>query len=104
MPYKRFYIGKPSPIRSLTEMRTTKETVFFKWQDSDGGESDIHSYRIISVEGFWGEHHSLGTVEVPEFTHIGRAAGKTYSYKIVPINAVAEGDSPETFEARTQSP
>ena len=54
LPYKRFYIGKPSPIRSLTEMRTTKETVFFKWQDSDGGESDIHSYRIISVEGFWG--------------------------------------------------
>ena len=103
LPHKRLYIGKPSPVRSLTEMRTTKDTVFFKWEDPDGGESEIHSYRIIIVERSGREYHFLHTVAIPEFTHGAREAGKTYRYKIVPINAVAEGDSPETFEARTQS-
>ena len=104
LPYTCLYIGKPSPIRSLTQTTATKDTITLKWEDPDGGESEIHAYRIISVTGFWEEDRVLGTVKKPEFTHQHLEPGKTYRYKIVPINDVAEGDSPETFEVRTQSP
>ena len=104
LPHTRLYIGKPSPIRSLTETTATRDTIILKWEDPDSGESELHSYRIIRVTGFWGEDRALGTVKEPEFTHQRLDPGKNYRYKIVPINVVAEGDSPETFEVRTQSP
>ena len=100
----RLYIGKPSPVRSLVQTTATRDTIVLKWEDPDGGESEIRSYRIIDVTGFWAEGRVRGMVKNPEFTHYRLESGKTYRYKIVPINDVAEGGSPETFEVRTQSP
>ena len=104
LPNTRLYIGKPSPVRALVQTTATRDTIVLKWEDPDGGESEIHSFRIIDVTGFFAEARVLGTVKEPEFTHHRLESGKTYRYKIVPINDVAEGDSPETFEVRTQSP
>ena len=111
LPYTRLYVGKPSPIRSLTETTATKDTIMLKWEDPDNGESEIHSYRVIivagrviSVTGFWGEERVLGTVKNPNFVHTGLEPGRNHRYKIVPINDVSEADSTETFEVRTQSP
>jgi hypothetical protein len=104
MPNTRLYIGKPSPICALVQTTATRDTIVLKWEDPDGGESEIGSYRIIDVTGFFAEDRVLGTVKEPEFTHHRLESGKTYRYKIVPINDVAEGDSPETLEVRTQSP
>ena len=103
LPHTRLYIGKPSPIRSFTETTTTKDTIILRWEDPDGGESEIRSYRIISVTAFWEDNKVLATVKEPEFTHQYLEPGRSYRYKIVPINSVAEGDSPETFEVGTQS-
>ena len=104
LPNTRLYIGKPSPVRALVQTTATRDTILLKWEDPDGGESEIHSYGIIDVTGFFAEDRVLGTVKEPEFTDHRLESGKTYRYKIVPINDVAEGDSPETFEVRTQSP
>ena len=102
LPHTRLYIGKPSPVRSLAETTASRDTITLRWEDPDGGESEIHSYRVIGVTGFWGSDRVLGTVTGPEFTHNRLEPGRTYRYRIVPINDVAEGDSPETFEVRTQ--
>ena len=103
LPHPNLYKGKPSPILALTQTTSTKDTITLKWEDPDGGESEIHSYKIISVTGLWEEDRVLGVVKQPEFTHRRLEPGKNYRYKIVPINVVAEGDSPKTFEVRTQS-
>ena len=104
LPYPRLYIGKPNPVRSLVQTTANRDTIVLKWEDPDSGESEIRSYRIIDVTGFLAEGRILSMVKSPEFTHHRLDSGKTYRYKIVPINDVAEGDSPETFEVRTQSP
>ena len=102
LPHTRLYIGKPSPVLSLTETTASKDTITLRWADPDGGESDVHSYRVIGVTGFWEGDRVLGMVTEPEFTHNRLEPGRTYRHRIVPINDVAEGDSPETFEVRTQ--
>ena len=76
LPHTRLYIGKPSPIRSLTETTATKDTIMLKWEDPDNGESEIHSYKVISVTGFWGEETVLATVKNPNFVHKGLEPGK----------------------------
>ena len=52
MPNTRLYIGKPSPVRALVQTTATRDTIVLKWEDPDGGESEIGSYRIIDVTGF----------------------------------------------------
>ena len=103
LPHTRLYIGKPSPLRSLSETKAMRDTIILRWEDPDGGESEIHSYRVIGIYRFLEEDRVLCTVKDTEFTHQGLEPRKEYRYRIVPINNVAEGDSPETFEVTTQS-
>ena len=103
LPFTRLYIGKPSPLSSLSETNATRDTIILRWEDPDGGGTEICCYRVIGIHGFLEEDRVLCTVKETEFTHEGLEPGKEYRYRIVPINNVAEGDSSESFEVRTQS-
>ena len=103
LPHGRLYIGKPSSVSSLTEVTTTKNAVMLGWDDPDGGESEIHSYRIIKLEGFWENETIVSTVREPWIRHLNLESGKEYKYKIVPINTMGLGESPNIFRAKTQS-
>ena len=69
MPNTRLYIGKPSPICALVQTTATRDTIVLKWEDPDGGESEIGSYRIIDVTGFFcggqSARHGEGTGVYP---------------------------------------
>ena len=46
LPHPRLYIGKPSPIKSVSSITTTKNSVTLRWKDPDRGESEIERYVI----------------------------------------------------------
>ena len=72
------------------------------WDDPDGGDSEISHYRIMFKAGFWGEEKQLKIVNNPSFVDYGLEPGKTYYYKIIPVNRIGEATSSEEFKAETQ--
>ena len=72
------------------------------WDDPDNGESEISSYRIVFQEGFWGQEKPLKVVNASSFDHYGLDSGKTYYYKIFPVNEIGEADDSGEFKAETQ--
>ena len=102
LPHTNLYIGRPSPIKSVINIAATKNSVFMSWKDPDGGNSEITRYEIWYRQGFWGEEKILKTTQKLEFTHTELEPGKSYYYKIIPINIMGESDDNKTFEAKTQ--
>ena len=104
LPYSRLYVGKPSPVESVTSITTTSTSVTIHWKDPDEGNSEIDHYRILYSEGNWGGDKSLGTLAYePTFTHSELKPGTKYTYKIIPVNKIGQGDVVKSFDARTQS-
>ncbi len=104
LPYSRLYVGKPSPVESVTSITTTSTSVTIHWKDPDEGNSEIDHYRILYSEGNWGGDKSLGTLAYePTFTHSKLEPGTKYTYKIIPVNKIGQGDVVKSFDARTQS-
>ena len=102
LPYARLYLGRPSPLDSLTAIEATMNSVTVRWEDPDLGNTEIESYRIRYGGGFLRGESDLMTVTETEFTHTDLERGKTYTYRIIPVNKVGEAASNRTFEARTQ--
>ena len=74
------------------------------WKDPDEGSSEIDCYRILYSEGYWGGDRNLGRPAYdPTFTHDGLKPDTKYTYKIIPLNRIGQGDVKRTFDARTQS-
>ena len=103
LPYTRLYVGRPSPIESLTFVVADRNNVTMRWKDPDDGNSETVGYKIFYTTGFMGEAKFLMNIEKPEFTHTELKPGTKYEYKIVPFNLMGEADVQRTFKARTQS-
>ena len=103
LPYTRLYVGRPSPIESLTFVVADRNNVTMRWKDPDDGNSETVGYKIFYTTGFMGEAKFLMNIEKPEFTHTELKPGTKYEYKIVPFNLMGEADVQRTFKARSQS-
>ena len=104
LPYSRLYVGKPSSVESVTSITTTSTSVTMHWKDPDEGSSEIDCYRILYSEGYWGGDRNLGRPAYdPTFTHDALKPDTKYTYKIIPLNRIGQGDVKRTFDARTQS-
>ena len=103
LPYTRLYVGRPSPIESVTSIVADRNNISMRWKDPDDGNSEVAGYKIFYTTGFLGEEKSLMVTEKPEFTHTVLRSGTKYEYKIIPFNIMGEADVERTFEARTQS-
>ncbi len=101
-PYSHLYIGRPSPVDSLTSIEATMSSVTIQWEDPDLGSTSIEGYRIRYGGGFLRGEKDLKTVEEAEFTHTGLKRGKTYTYRVIPTNKIGEATVSRTFQARTQ--
>ena len=102
LPHARLYIGRPSPVDSLTSIEATTSSIALRWEDPDLGNTSIEGYRILQGGGFLRGENDLMKVEETEFTHTGLKPGKTYTYRIIPTNKIGEAAANRTFDARTQ--
>ena len=102
LPHARLYLERPSAIGSLSSVEATINSVSIKWEDPDLGSTEIEGYRICQGGGFLRGERDLATVVETEFTHIGLDRGKTYAYRVIPINKLGEASGNRSFEARTQ--
>ena len=102
IPHARLYIGRPSPVASLSSIETTPTSVTIAWDDPDLGSSSIDGYRVRQSGGLFRGARDLSTVEETEFAHTGLKTGKTFTYTIIPFNTIGEATSSMKFKARTQ--
>ena len=102
IPHAHLYIGRPSPVASLSTIETTPTSVTIAWDDPDLGSSSIDGYRVRQSGGLFRGARDLSTVEEPEFAHTGLKTGKTFTYTIIPFNTIGEATSSMKFKARTQ--
>ena len=102
IPHARLYIGRPSPVASLSSIETTPTSVTLEWEDPDLGASSIEGYRVRQSGGIFRRERYLSTVEETQFDHTGLDTGKTYTYRIIPFNSIGEATSSSQFQARTQ--
>ncbi len=102
LSYTRFYVGRPTPIKSVSRTTATQNSITMSWVDPDEGNSEITGYKILYYQGSWGSEQSLKTTPTPSFSHTGLEPGKTYYYKIIPVNKLGEAEASERFVAKTQ--
>ena len=102
LPYARLHVDRPSPLDSLTAIEATMSSVTIRWEDPDLGNTEVESYRVRHGGGFLRGEKDLMTVNETEFIHTELEPGKTYTYRIIPVNKRGEAASNRTFEARTQ--
>ncbi len=102
IPHARLYIGRPSPLASLSSIETTPTSVAIAWNDPDLGASSIEGYRVRQAGGLFRRKRDLSTVEETQFAHTELKTGKTYTYRIIPFNSIGEATSNRKFQARTQ--
>ncbi len=102
LPCERIYLARPSPIRVVKSIKTTCNSISMEWDDPDGGDSEISHYRIMFRAGFWGDEKQLKVVNTPSLVQTGLDPGRSYYYKIIPVNKVGEAEDSEEFKAETQ--
>ena len=102
IPHTRLYIGRPSPVTSLSSIEPTPTSISLKWEDPDLGASSIEGYRVRQGGGLFSRERDLSTVEETEFVHTGLSAGKAHTYRIIPFNSIGEATSNRKFQAKTQ--
>ncbi len=104
LPHTRLYIGRPSLIQSVIDTTATRNSISMIWKDRDNGKSEISGYNVWYDGGFWEGAKFLTRTQKPEFTHTRLEPGKTYSYKIIPVNMIGEADDQRyfPFEGKTQ--
>ena len=102
LPYTRFYVGRPTPIKALSQTTATQNSITMSWVDPDEGNSEITGYKILYRQGILGSVQLLKTTPTTAFTHTGLEPGKAYYYQIIPVNNMGEAEAQE-FTGRTQS-